>query len=89
MRCCHSVGPVLWTLVPPASTATVTGTLAAASFVRNATGVALDANDYIIQNTTTGALMYDADGSGVGAAVQFATLSTPNLLLTNQDFIII
>ena len=25
MRFCHSAGPVLWTLVPPASTATVTG----------------------------------------------------------------
>jgi len=25
MRCCHSAGPVMWALVPPASTATVTG----------------------------------------------------------------
>ena len=25
MRCCHWAGPVMWALVPPASTATVTG----------------------------------------------------------------
>ena len=25
MRCCHSAGPVWWTLVPLVSTATVTG----------------------------------------------------------------
>jgi hypothetical protein len=25
MRFCHSAGPVMWALVPPASTATVTG----------------------------------------------------------------
>ena len=51
---------------------TTTGTLAAASFVGNSTGVAVDGNDYIVHNTSTGALLYDADGSGVGAAVQFS-----------------
>ncbi len=35
-----------------------------------------DANDRIVYNTTTGALYYDADGSGSGAAVQIALLGT-------------
>ena len=39
-------------------------------------------------NTTTGALYYDADGTGAGAAVQFAQLNgTP--ILTVNDFLII
>ena len=49
---------------------------------------AVDANDYIIFNTTTGALYYDADGSG-GAftATQFATITAVPLLAAT-DFIV-
>ena len=41
-------------------------------------GEARDANgknDFIVYDTSNGALYYDADGSGKGAAVQFATLT--------------
>ncbi|WP_166802424.1 Calx-beta domain-containing protein [Microvirga pakistanensis] len=51
-------------------------------------GKAGDKDDYIIYNKKTGALFYDADGSGRGAAVQFATLSTkPGI--TYKDFFVI
>ena len=51
------------------------GALSNSLFAANGTGSALDDTDYILYNTTTGALLYDADGSGEGVAVQFATLS--------------
>ncbi|NOT14397.1 MAG: hypothetical protein HOP21_02230 [Methylotenera sp.] len=66
---------------------TVTGVLKAANFYNAATG-AVDANDYIGYNSTTGALYYDADGNGAGTAVQFATLST-HPTLTVADIVIV
>ena len=51
------------------------GTLLSACFRASATGVAGDDNDYILYNTTSGALIYDADGSGQGVAVEFAVLA--------------
>ncbi|NWF46766.1 hypothetical protein F3K02_16120 [Hydrogenophaga sp. D2P1] len=53
---------------------TSTGALASTRFAANDMGRAMDANDHVVYNTTTGALSYDADGSGAGAAVQIATL---------------
>ncbi len=50
------------------------GVLNESFFVANADGTAVDATDYILYNTTTGALSYDADGNGSGAAIQFATI---------------
>jgi Ca2+-binding RTX toxin-like protein len=50
------------------------GTLQAGNLVAGAGARALDANDYIVYDTATGRLSYDADASGPGAAVAFATL---------------
>lgn len=61
------------------------GTLAASAFVIGA--AAADADDRIIYNSATGALSFDADGNGAGAAVQFATLAA-GLALTNSDFLV-
>jgi Ca2+-binding RTX toxin-like protein len=65
--------------------ALATGTLHSGAFRIGA--AALDADDYLIYNSGTGALLYDADGNGAGAAVQFATLST-GLELNYGDFVI-
>lgn len=65
------------------------GELTADMFVSGA-GItaAADANDFLIYNSSTGALYYDADGNGTGAAIQFITLSA-GLALTHADFFII
>ena len=44
--------------------------------------------DRVIYDQITGALSYDADGTGVIAQVQFAELD-PGLALTNNDFFIV
>ncbi|MFI0843493.1 calcium-binding protein [Mesorhizobium sp. IMUNJ 23232] len=64
-----------------------TGALAAGNFRANASGVAVDANDYIVYETDTGKLFYDADGNGAGAAIQFA-LITGNPAITAADFVV-
>lgn len=46
-----------------------------------------DAFDRIMYETDTGRLYFDADGSGAGACVQFATLAA-NLALTSADFFV-
>ncbi|SDY83443.1 calcium-binding protein [Nitrosomonas sp. Nm33] len=65
---------------------TTTGVLAVDQF-RIGTQ-AVDANDFIVYNNTTGALLYDADGSGAGAAVQIATIGV-GLAMTNADIVVI
>ena len=49
---------------------------------------AQDKNDFVIYDNKKGILYYDADGSGKGAAIQFATL-TKNLKMTASDFFVI
>jgi hypothetical protein len=56
-------------------TALTVGVLAGGEFVANATGTAVDGNDYIVYNIITGALSYDADGDGVGGAVLIGTFT--------------
>jgi Ca2+-binding RTX toxin-like protein len=63
------------------------GTLAVSSFVTNLTGAAEDALDRVIYETDTGRLYFDADGSGAGAQVHFATLSA-GLALTSAHFFV-
>ncbi|PXX09490.1 Ca2+-binding RTX toxin-like protein [Nitrosomonas ureae] len=65
---------------------TTPGTLAAGQF-RVGTQ-AQDNNDFVIYNNVTGALLFDANGNGIGAAVQIATLSA-GLAMTNADIVVI
>jgi Ca2+-binding RTX toxin-like protein len=62
------------------------GPLAAGAFRSGAS--AADADDRIIYNPATGALIFDADGNGGGVGVQFATLAT-GLSLAATDFTVI
>ena len=67
-------------------TGLATGTLAASAFV---TGTAAqDADDRIVFNAATGQLFFDADGSGAGAAIHFATL-TGGVTITAADFVVV
>ncbi len=66
-------------------TALSVGELTAGAF--NTGAAATQADDRIIFDTRTGALMYDADGAGGNAAVQFATLTGLTGRLTAVDII--
>ena len=65
------------------------GTLGVDAFkqITSTSGV-IDGDDRIIYNKTTGALFFDADGSGTSSpAIQFATLDN-KAAITNADFVI-
>ncbi|HEX2399438.1 MAG TPA: calcium-binding protein, partial [Mycobacterium sp.] len=64
---------------------TATGRLAATAFRVGAT--AAKTTHRIVYNPTTGALLYDADGTGPTAAVRFATLPA-GLALTNANIVV-
>lgn len=61
------------------------GAMAASRFTIGAE--AGDAGDRIIYDAATGALYFDADGTGAGAQLQFATLAA-GLALTAADFVV-
>jgi len=70
----------------------VAGTLAAAAFRANSTGLAGDASDRILYETDTGNLYFDRDGLGGAAGIRFAVLApglVPGLALTAADFLVI
>ncbi|MGH6768194.1 MAG: M10 family metallopeptidase C-terminal domain-containing protein [Xanthobacteraceae bacterium] len=62
------------------------GTLATGKFFIGS--AAHDADDRIIYNQSTGALIYDSNGNGSGGAIQFAKLSA-GLALTHWDFYVV
>lgn len=64
------------------------GTISSTCFQANTTGLATDNNDYIVYETDTGKLFYDADGNGTGASVQIALLGTKPAL-TYTDFVLV
>ncbi len=49
---------------------------------------AWDADDFIIYDNTTGRVLYDPDGSGSDAAIEFAAVTT-GLAMDNKDFHVI
>jgi len=64
------------------------GILKTEYFSASSTGVAAASDDYILYNTLTGALLYDRDGNGSEAAVQFASLANaPAVNVT--DFVVV
>jgi len=59
-----------------------------ANFVVGAGATAGDINDYLIFDTTSHTLKYDADGSGAGAAVNIAVLTGVSTL-TTADIVVV
>lgn len=53
---------------------TATGPLSSAHYRESLAGTAADADDYILYETDTGALYYDANGNGAGGRIKIATL---------------
>jgi Ca2+-binding RTX toxin-like protein len=58
-------------------------------FVANSSGTAQDAGDRVIFNSSTGALYYDADGSGTGAAAQLIATVQSGATVAAADIVVI
>lgn len=68
---------------------TRTGGLSSSFFRASEGGAALDADDYVLFDTATRKLYYDADGVGAGASVQLAVLIDVVGTITRADFVVI
>lgn len=66
-----------------------TGQLLSSQFRSSSNGLAADSNDYVLYNTTSGALLYDKDGNGSGIAIQFATLNNKPQDVNYTDFVVV
>lgn len=64
------------------------GALSSAKFWKSAAGVAHDADDRIVYNTSTGVLSYDGNGNKAGGAVAFAVIAN-KANITAADFLVI
>ncbi|MBM3571890.1 MAG: calcium-binding protein, partial [Alphaproteobacteria bacterium] len=62
--------------------------LAAVNFRAAADGQATSATQFILYNTSSGGVFYDADGNGAGSALQFASLTGAPTLLHSDIFVI-
>ncbi|MBP2239244.1 Ca2+-binding RTX toxin-like protein, partial [Sinorhizobium kostiense] len=65
------------------------GTLSSAFFRADSAGTAQDADDHVLYDTSNGWLLYDADGSGAGTSIHFATLTGAPGTLAFDDFLVV
>ncbi len=66
------------------------GTLSAGAYKDiGVAGAVVDSTDRILYDHNTGALYYDADGSGTAGRIQFAILDNKPAVLTNADFFVV
>lgn len=79
----HRLAPATEVAIP-----SVRAALDFAIFQAGTGAAAVDADDRISHNPATGALLFDADGNGTGAAIRFATLAT-GLAMTTAGFLVI
>ena len=84
----YTVGEDRLHLADEVFTGLAAGALAASAFGANDAGQATTADQRLIYETDTGALYFDADGSGATGRVQIASLA-PGLALTHEDFFVI
>lgn len=66
---------------------TSTGQINAANFLASTSGTAADSNDYVLYDTDSGQLFYDADGSGTGARVLFAVVTVGTTIVASDFWV--